>query len=80
MRNPIKHGLNPQDTVGRGLDPSVYVGDEGGALWSGLCNSVKDKTISDTFHVKQDVPRHLLLKYILLKYFTDEKDKIHSVG
>ena len=67
MRNLIKHGLNPQDTVGHGLDPSAYVGDEGRVLWSGLCkakgNSVKDKTISDTFHVKQDVPRYLKVLY-----------------
>lgn len=54
-----EHGHNPNDFSGRGLDPHAYIGDEGGALWSGLCkakgNSVKNKTISDTYHVKQDI-------------------------
>jgi hypothetical protein len=27
-----EHGLNPEDVLGRGLDPNAYVGDEGGAL------------------------------------------------
>ena len=67
-----EHGYKPEDYSGRGLDAHAYVGDEGGALWSGLCkakgNSVKNKTISDTYHVKQDVHRHL-------KYFKDASDK-----
>jgi len=66
-----EHGLNPDDFAGRGLDPHSYVGDEGGALWSGLCkakgNDVKNKTVSDLFHIKQDIRRHL-------KYFKTDKD------
>ena len=67
-----EHGYKPEDYSGCGLDAHAYVGDEGGALWSGLCkakgNSVKDKTISDTYHVKQDIHRHQ-------KYFKDAADK-----
>ena len=67
-----EHGHNPEDFRGRGLDAHAYVGDEGGALWSGLCkakgNDVKDRTVSDTYHVKQDIHRHQ-------KYFRDASDK-----
>lgn len=48
--------------TGRGLDPHAWVGDEGGALWAGLCKAkgkaVKNASVSDTFHFKQDVHRH----------------------
>ncbi|CAB4035562.1 Hypothetical predicted protein, partial [Paramuricea clavata] len=54
-----EYGLDPLDYIGRGLDPESYVGDEGGGLWKGLCQvkgrAVKNKTISDLFHFKQDV-------------------------
>jgi hypothetical protein len=57
-----EHGVDPSEFANRGLDPQSYVGDEGGALWKGLCmvkgNEVKNKTISDVFHIKQDVRRH----------------------
>ena len=57
-----KHNLDPETFTNRGLDAASYVGDEGGALWSGLCkakgNSVKDRTISDAYHIKQDITRH----------------------
>ena len=32
-----EYGLDPSEFVNRGLDPEAYVGDEGGALWKGLC-------------------------------------------
>lgn len=67
-----EYGIDPAEFTGKGLDPHSYVGDEGGALWSGLCkakgNSVKNKTISDAFHIKQDIRRHL-------KYFKTKKDQ-----
>ncbi|CAB3984331.1 Hypothetical predicted protein, partial [Paramuricea clavata] len=67
-----EYGIDPEPYIGIGLDPHSYVGDEGGALWSGLCKAkgdgVKSKTISDAFHVKQDIRRHL-------KYFKSKKDQ-----
>ena len=68
-----EYGLDPFSYIGRGLDPESYVGDEGGGLWKGLCeakgNAVKNKTISDLFHFKQDVRRHS-------KYFASKADQI----
>ena len=68
-----EYGLDPLDYIGRGLDPESYVGDEGGGLWKGLCQvkgrAVKNKTISDLFHFKQDVRRHS-------KYFASKADQI----
>jgi hypothetical protein len=68
-----EHGIDPTDAVGRGLDPNFYVGDEGGALWKGLCmvkgNDVKNKTVADKFHIKQDIRRHQ-------KYFSSTQDKV----
>lgn len=59
-----EHDLSPEEFEGRGVDPHAYVGDEGGALWSGLCKAkgeaIKNKTVSDFFH---------------MKYFKAEKDK-----
>lgn len=67
-----EHDLSPEEFEGRGLDPHAYVGNEGGALWSGLCKAkgeaIKNKTVPDFFHIKQDIHRHL-------KYFKAEKDK-----
>ena len=64
--------LNPDDFAGNGLDPHSYVGDEGGALWSGLQkakgDNAKNKSISDAFHLKQDVNRHL-------KFFKTSRDQ-----
>ena len=57
-----KNDLSPEEFEGRGLDPHAYVGDEGGALWSVLCKAkgeaIKNKTLSDFFHIKQDIHRH----------------------
>jgi hypothetical protein len=68
-----EYGLVASEFANRGLDPPAYVGDEGGALWKGLCKvkgtCVKNKTISDEFHVKQDIRRHC--KYFKTK--TDQK-------
>ena len=66
-----EHDLSPEEFEGRGLDPHAYVGNEGGALWSGLCKAKGEaikKRVSDFFHIKQDIHRHL-------KYFKAEKDK-----
>jgi hypothetical protein len=67
-----EYGIDPTPFAGKGLDPQSYVGDEGGALWCGLAKakgvSVKSKTISDVFHIKQDIRRHL-------KYFKVKKDQ-----
>lgn len=67
-----EHGLDPEEFKGRGLDSHAYVGDEGGALWSGLCKAkgdvIKNKTVSDFFHIKQDIRRHF-------KYFATDKDQ-----
>ena len=66
-----EHDLSPEEFEGRGLDPHAYVGNEGGALWSGLCKAkgkAIKKRVSDFFHIKQDIHRHL-------KYFKAEKDK-----
>lgn len=56
-------GFNPVDFAGKGLDPTAYFGDEGGASWGSLCKAkgdiAKNKTISDTFHIKQDINHHL---------------------
>ena len=61
-----------EDVLGRGLDPKSYVGDEGGALWRGLYmakgEDIKNKTISDVFHFKQDINRNAV-------YFSDQKSK-----
>ena len=32
-----QYNVDNEDVLGRGLDPKSYVGDEGGALWRGLC-------------------------------------------
>jgi hypothetical protein len=52
-----EYGLVASEFANRGLDPPAYVGDEGGALWKGLCKvkgtCVKNKTIScKTGHTK----------------------------
>ena len=69
-----EHGLDPEEFKGRGLDAHAYVGNEGGALWSGLCKAkgddIKNKTVSDFFHIKQDIRRHF-------KYFKTDKDQKH---
>ena len=67
-----EYEADTEDVLGRGLDPKSYVGDEGGALWRGLCmakgEDVKNKTISDFFHFKQDINRNSV-------YFSDQKSK-----
>lgn len=67
-----EYGADTNDSFGRGLDPKSYVGDEGGALWRGLCLAkgadVKNKTISDFFHFKQDINRNSV-------YFNDKRSK-----
>lgn len=67
-----EYDRNAEEVLGRGLDPKSYVGDEGGALWRGLCmakgEDVKNKTISDFFHFKQDINRNSV-------YFSDQKSK-----
>ena len=67
-----EYEADTEDVLGRGLDPKSYVGDEGGALWRGLCmakgGDVKNKTISDFFHFKQDINRNSV-------YFSDQKSK-----
>ncbi|CAB3996501.1 Hypothetical predicted protein [Paramuricea clavata] len=66
-------GIDPINAVGRGLDPNFYVGDKGGALWKSLCmvegNDVKNKTVVDKFHIKQDICCHQ-------KYFSSTQDKV----
>ncbi|XP_071949795.1 uncharacterized protein [Antedon mediterranea] len=68
----LEYNLKANDFLGKGLDAHAYVGDEGGALWSGLCkakgNDIKTKTVSDYFNFKQDINRHNV-------YFSSEKDK-----
>ena len=70
-----EYGLEPHEFEGRGLDAHLYVGDEGGGLWGGLCkakgNGVKNKTVSDFFHLKQDTNYHKV-------YFTAGRDKRSS--
>ena len=65
-----EYEADTEDVLGRGLDPKSYVGDEGGALWRGLCmakgEDVKNKTISDFFHFKQDINRNAV-------YFSEPK-------
>ena len=55
-------GMDADKYTGRGLDPHAWVGDEGGALWAGLCKAkgkaVKNASVSDKFHFKQDVHIH----------------------
>ena len=67
-----EYDADTEDVLGKGLDPKSYVGDEGGALWRGLCmakgEDVKNKTISDFFHFKQDINRNSV-------YFKDQKSK-----
>ena len=67
-----KHDRDTEEVLGRGLHLKSYVGDEGGALWQGLCmakgEDVKNKTISDFFHLKQDINRNSI-------YFSDQKSK-----
>lgn len=67
-----EYGLDPHEFEGRGLDAHSYVGDEDGGLWGGLCkakgNGVKNKTVSDFFHLKQDINCHKV-------YFTADRDK-----
>lgn len=57
-----EYGLDPHEFEGRGLDAHSYVGDEGGGLLGGLCkakgNGAKNRTVSDFFHLKQDINRH----------------------
>ena len=66
----VEYRITNVDYVGRGLDPKSYVGDKGGALWKGLCLAkgiaVKEKTVSDFFHFKQDLNRHKI-------YFQDSQ-------
>ncbi|XP_033121548.1 uncharacterized protein LOC117120621, partial [Anneissia japonica] len=68
----LEYNLKSEEFLGKGLDASAYVGDEGGALWGGLCKAkgdhIKNKTISDFFHFKQDLNRHKV-------YFQNDKDK-----
>ena len=68
----VEYGIANVDYIGCGLDPKSYVGDEGGALWKGLClakgATVKEKTVSDFFHFKQDLNRHKI-------YFQDSQSK-----
>ena len=69
----VEYGIANVDYVGCGLDPKSYVGDEGGgALWKGLClakgPTLKEKTVSDFFHFKQDLNRHKI-------YFQDSQSK-----
>ena len=68
----VNNNVDTEDVLGQGLDPKSYVGDEGGALWHGLClvkgEDVKNKTISDFFHFKQDINRNSI-------YFGDQKSK-----
>jgi len=44
-----EYGITNDDYLGRGLDPKSYIGDEGGALWKGLCLAkgitVNEKTV-----------------------------------
>ena len=44
-------GLDPEEFNGREFDAHTYIGDEGGALWSGLCKAkgddIKNETVSD---------------------------------
>ena len=67
-----EYGLDPHEFEGRGLDAHSYVGDKGGGLWGGLCkakgNGIKNKTVSDFFHLKQDINRHKV-------YFTADRGK-----
>ena len=75
----VEYGITNVDYLGCGLDHKSYVGDEGaGALWKGLCLAkgiaVKEKTVSDFFHFKQDLNRYKI-------YFQDSqsKNKFHSL-
>ena len=67
-----EYGLDLHEFEGRGVDAHSYLGDEGGGLWGGLCkakgNGIKNKTVSDFFHLKQDINRHKV-------YFTTDRDK-----
>ena len=57
---------------------AVDKGGGGGALWKGLCLAkgiaMKEKTVSDFFHFKQDLNQHKI-------YFKDSqsKNKFHSL-
>ena len=48
-----EYEADTEDVLGRGLDPKSYTGDEGGALWWGLCmakgQNIKNKTLLPTF-------------------------------
>ncbi|XP_078364125.1 uncharacterized protein LOC144648447 [Oculina patagonica] len=67
-----EYDIDLHEFEGRGLDAHSYVGDEGGGLWGGLCKvkgkAIKNKTVSDFFHLKQDINRHKV-------YFTADRDK-----
>ena len=68
-----QYDIDPREYTGKGLDAGSYVGDEGGALWKGLCHAkgreIKNRTVSDLYHFKQDVRRHK-------KHFTSKSDQI----
>ena len=68
-----QYDIDPREYTGKGLDAGSYVGDEGGALWKGLCQAkgreIKNRTVSDLYHFKQDVRRHN-------KHFTSKSDQI----
>ena len=68
-----QYDIDPSEYTGKGLDAGSYVGDEGGALWKGLCQAkgreIKNRTVSDLYHFKQDVRRHK-------KHFTSKSDQI----
>lgn len=34
-----QYDIDPREYTGKGLDAGSYVGDEGGALWKGLCQA-----------------------------------------
>ena len=48
-----EYDADTEDVLGRELDPKSYAGDEGSALWWGLCmakgQNIKNKTIFPTF-------------------------------
>ena len=68
-----QYDIDPREYTGKGLDAGCYVGDEGGALWKVLCQAkgreIKNRTVSDLYHFKQDVRRHN-------KHFTSKSDQI----
>ena len=56
-----EYDADRKDVLECGLEPKSYVSDEGGALWRGFCmaeGDVKNKTISNFFHLKQGINRN----------------------